>query len=460
MSEAQHPAGSDLASALARQLRGSVLRPGDAAFGLARRVWNAAIDREPMVIVRCADAEDCALAVRVAAEHATPVAVRGGGHNVAGRSVADGALLIDLSDMRGVTVNADARTASVQGGALWHDVDVATAKHGLATTGGLVSGTGVGGFTLGGGTGWLMRRHGLAVDNLAAAGMVLADGRFVRVSADEHDELFYGIRGGGGGLGVLTSLEFRLHPLRHVLAGVVIRPAAEACAALRNFRDFALGAPDDYCGIAVLTAAPPLPFLDAAWYGQPVLIDVLCWSGETGAGERALEPLRRSGAPLVDHLGPMPYVQWQHLQDSGAPAGRYHYWKTVSFVTLSERAIELLASALAELPSRTTEIHVQHLGGAVSRAAAGDSAFTARGAQFFVNLIGATPWPEELPRVREWVRQLHRRLAGEALPGMLPNFSSQDDGDVSRQLGASSAARVLALRRRYDPNGVFVAPLL
>ena len=457
MSQAKN-ADTALTAALARQLRGPVLRPGDAAFGTARRVWNAAIDRRPAAIVRCADAEECALAVRIAAEHATPVTVRGGGHNVAGRAIAEGALLIDLSGMREVSVNAAAQLATVQGGALWHDVDVATARHGLATTGGLISSTGVGGFTLGGGTGWLMCRHGLAIDNLAAATLVLGDGRCLRVFAEEHEELFYGARGGGGGLGIVTSFEFRLHPVKQVLAGVVIRPTAEAGLGLRAFRDFALEAPDDYCGMAVLASGPPLPFLDAAWHGRPVLISAMCWSGETAAGERALAPLRRAGAPLVDHVGPMPYVQWQHLLDGGAPAGRYQYWKTASFSSLSERTIDILAEALTALPSRMTELHVQHLGGAVARVPEADTAFAARGARFFVNLIGVTPWPDEYEAVRQWIRQLHARLEPEALPGLLPNFTGVDDGEVAVQLGASRMQRLTALRRRQDPDGVFGAP--
>lgn len=458
MSGQTHPRTA-VAVQLARHLRGGVLQPGDAAYGPARRVWNAAIDRRPAAIARCADAEDCALALRIASEHGTPLTVRGGGHNVAGRAVADGALLMDLSAMRAVTVNVGARLATVQGGALWHDVDVESAKHGLATTGGLVSGTGVGGFTLGGGTGWLMRRHGLAIDNLAAVSLVLADGRCVRASAEAHEELFYGLRGGAGGLGIATGFEFRLHPIKQVLAGVVIRPTTEVSVGLRAFRDFALEAPDDYCGMAVLASAPPLPFLDAAWHGRPVLISAMCWSGEAAAGERALEPLRSSGAPLVDHVGPMPYVQWQHLQDGGAPPGRYHYWKTATFAGLSDHSIEVLAEAFARLPSRMTEIHVQHLGGAVARVAEAETAFAARGARFFVNLIGVTHWPDEFEAVRQWVRELHARLAPEALASALPNFTGADDGAVASQLGAAQSQRLAALRRRYDPAGVFAAPL-
>ena len=432
------------------------MRPDDPRFPIGRRVWNAAIDRHPAAIVLCDDAEDVTLAVRIAAHHGAIVAVRGGGHNVAGRSVADGALLIDLSRMRGVVVNDRAKVAVVQGGALWHDVDVATAPAGLATTGGMVSSTGVGGLTLGGGTGWLMRRHGLASDNLLAAGVVLADGRFVRASATENTELFYGLRGGAGGFGVVTSFEFQLHPLRQVLAGLIVRPAAEAADTLRAFRDFAAAAPDEFCGVLVIVRAPPLPFLPASWHGQPVILSALCWCGDLAAGERVLEPLHRFGSPLAVNIGPMPYVQWQHMLDASAPAARYQYWKNATSGGLSDAVISLLASAANDLPSRYSEIHVQHMGGAVGRIAEGDTAFASRRAGFFVNLIGVTPWAEELAHMRARVRQLHDGLAPSALPGLLPNFSDQDDGDVTARLDAVRAQRIGSLRQRYDPHGLFV----
>ncbi|MGH8207183.1 MAG: FAD-binding oxidoreductase [Steroidobacteraceae bacterium] len=380
----------------------------------------------------------------MAADHGTAVTVRGGGHNVAGRSVANGALLIDLARMRAVVVNESAKVAVVQGGALWHDVDIATADAGLATTGGLVSSTGVGGLTLGGGTGWLMRRHGLAIDNLVAAGVVLADGRFLRASATDNPELFYGLRGGGGGFGVVTSFELQLHPLRQVLAGLIVRRVAEASDALRTFRDFASTAPDEFCGMVVIAHAPPLPFLPASWHGQPVVISALCWCGEPGEGERILEPLRHFGSPLAVHVGPMPYVQWQHALDGGAPAGRQQYWKNSTFDGLSEQTIGVLASAANDLPSRYSEIHVQHLGGAVARTAQIDTAFAARRAGFFVNLIGVTPWAEEFAELRERVRRLHAQLTPAALPGLLPNFCDQDDGDVTARLDVTGAAHRLA----------------
>jgi FAD/FMN-containing dehydrogenase len=450
------PLRPEAVEALRRHARGELLLSGDPGYAIGRRCWNASVDRWPAGIVRCQDAEDVTQTLRIATEYGLPVTVRGGGHNVAGRGIADEALLIDLSRMRAVSVHADRRVAEVQGGALWHDVDVATARCGLATTGGLISSTGVGGFTLGGGAGWLMRGFGLAIDNLRAASVVLADGRFVRASTDEHPDLFWGLRGGGGGLGVVTAFEFALHPVRQVYAGVVVRPAEEAALTLRTFRDFTMEAPDAFCGMVVLKHAPPLPFLDAAWYGRPVVITVLCWSGDFASAEGVLAPLRRVGSPIVDHLGPMPYVQWQHMHDAGAASGRYHYWKTVSYRSLPDAAIDTLAAAALSLPTALSEIHVQHLGGAVARVPEEETPFAQRDAGVFVNLIGATQWPEEFPSVRERVRALHDQMAGSALPRPLPNFSDRDDGRVADQLGPESAARLQALRRRYDPAGRFV----
>lgn len=456
---AQVPSSLDakLTAVLRENLRGPLVMPNELGYSIARRVWNAAVDCHPAAIAICADAEDVAIALRIVSDHGIGVTVRGGGHNVAGRAMADGTLLIDLSRLRTVSVNGTMKVATVQGGALWHDVDVATARKGLATTGGLVSSTGVGGFTLGGGTGWLMRRYGLAIDNLHAATVVLADGRVLQASAQDHPDLFWGIRGGGGGLGVVTSFEFRLHPLTTVYAGIVVRRASEARDALRTFRDFAVGAPDEFCGMTVLAHAPPLPFLDPAWHGRPVAIFALCWCGDPAAGERVLAPLRRFGAPLADHVGPIPYVQWQHLQDAGAPLGRCWYWKTVSYRTLGDTVVDELADAAAALPTTQSEIHLQHLGGAVQRSVGDDTAFTQREAGFFVNLIGATPWQEEMTSLRSRIRDLHQRITPEAMAARLPNFTDHDDGAVACQIGTAAAERIGELKRRYDPAERFVA---
>ncbi|HEX3950626.1 MAG TPA: FAD-binding oxidoreductase [Steroidobacteraceae bacterium] len=441
--------------ALRARLRGRSLVRGDAGYEVARRVWNGAIDRHPSCIVGCADAEDVSHAVRIAADHGLRMTVRGGGHNVAGRSICDGSLLLDLSKLRQVSVNREQRVATVQGGAVWRDVDGATAIEGLATTGGLISSTGVGGFTLGGGAGWLMRKHGLACDNLRSAGVVLADGRFVRASPQEHTDLYWGLRGGAGGLGVVTSFDFQLHPLREVLAGLIIHPAEHAAQGLRAFRDFAADAPDEFCGLAVIAHGPPLPFLDSAWHGRPVIMLAVCWSGEPGAGEAALAPLRAHGRPVVDHIGRMPYAQWQQLQDPSAVRGHYYYWKTANYAALSDNAINVLAAMANRLPTMRSEIHVQHMGGAVSRFAPEDSAFAHRNAQFFVNFIGITDAASAAGSLREGIRALHDEMSREALPGILANFADQDDSDNVRRFGLQNSGRLGALRKKYDPAGIF-----
>lgn len=446
---------SQLVRDLRSQLRGSVVGPDDAGFDALRRVWNAAVDRRPAVIARCADAGDVQLALACARRYGLAVTVRGGGHNVAGLAVQEGALMIDLGGMRAVGVNEATRVALVEGGALWSDVDAVTAAAGLATTGGVISSTGVGGFTLGGGAGWLMRRFGLACDNLVGASLILADGRSVRASADEHPELLWGLRGGAGGLGVVTRLELRLHRLAGVVAGLVVFPGDDAPALLRRFRDHAREAPDEYCGMVVLTSAPPLPFLDPAWHGRLVCLLALCWSGDAAEAQAVLQPLRGWGRPLADVVAPMPYAQWQRMLDPSAPPGRCHYWKSVNFVDLGDAAIDHLAAAARARPTPFTELHVQHLGGAVAREAPAESAFAHRDAGYFVNLIGQSADLSQFDATRAWVRELHERLSDDALPGRMPNFSDVDDQQAVAHFGTARAQRLQALRRRHDPQGLF-----
>ncbi len=444
-----------VAKELQALLRGSVFGAEADEFDRLRRVWNAAIDRRPCAIARCADAQDVQVVLQFARDHDVGVTVRGGGHNVAGLALQNGALLLDLREMRAVSVNREMRMATVEGGALWRDVDAATAAAGLATTGDLISTTGVGGFTLGGGAGWLMRRYGLACDNLSGAHVVLADGRTIRVTAGENPDLFWGLRGGAGGLGVVTRFELRLHPLSQVYAGLVVFPGERSATVLRRFRDFVRDAPDEFCGMAVLMSAPRLPFLDAAWHGRIVCILALCWSGAVVAGERILEPIRRAAAALADTVGPMPYTQWQQVLDPAAPPGRHNYWKTVNFASLGDEAIDLLCAAAEARPTQFTELHVQHMGGAVARIPSSDCAFAHRNAQFFVNLIGSAIEPSHFEGMRTWVRDLHLRLSAHALPGRMPNFADSDDQDLIARFGKDHAWRLQDLRARYDPGGLF-----
>ena len=298
-----------------------------------------------------------------------------------------------------------------------------------------------------------MRQYGLACDNLIGATVVLPDGRFQHVSDTEHEELFWGLRGGGG-IAIATGLEFQLHSLRNVLAGIVVHRAEHAPSVLRQFRDFAAEAPDAFCGLAALVNAPPLPFLAPEWHGRPVVILALCWSGDPELGGTALRPLQAFGTPLVTHVALMPYVMWQQSQDAGAPAGRYHYWKTANFSALSNAVLDELASMALSLPTPFTEIHVQHLGGAVARQLAGETAFAHRSANFFVNLIGTATDPGGLAPLRESIRHFHERLQPSALPTFMPNFSNEDDQDSGKLFDAVRSARLQSQRLRYDPAGL------
>jgi FAD binding domain len=455
MNPSQATQGARIVAALKGRFQGRTITPEDASYEPARRVWNGAIDRRPAAIVECADAEDVVVALRAASDEGCEITIRGGGHNVAGRSIRDGAVLIDLSRLRSVVVNDASRIATAQGGALWADVDEATGAFGLATTGGLISTTGVGGFTLGGGAGWLMRRYGLACDNLLGATLVLADGRVVRASASEHPDLFWGLRGGAGGLGVVTSFDFSLHPLPGVLAGLIVYPGDAASTVLRGLRDFADDAPDEFCGVGVITTAPPFPFLDSAWHGKPVAIVAVCWCGQPEDGEVAMAPLLESPAPLAVHVGTMPYTAWQKALDPSAPPGRFNYWKTVNFDVLSDDAIDAIAAVGQRLPTPTTELHVQHLGGAVARVPAADTAFGSRSARFFVNLIGVAESSAGFEAARAGVRALRAVLAPQALATAMPNFTDFDDGDPAAAAGPTLSKRLTSLRAQYDPNGLF-----
>ena len=447
-----------IAQALRSKLSGAVFDAADGDYDDRRRVWNGAIDRRPCAIACCAGEADVQQALRIAREHGVRVTVRGGGHNVAGLALVDGALLVDLSGLRSVQVDAARRVARVGGGALWSDVDAATAPAGLATTGGLISSTGVGGFTLGGGAGWLMRRHGLACDNLLSARLVLADGHAVTVDAATQPDLFWALRGGAGGLGVVTSFDLRLHPVAEVTAGLLIFDGAQAAGVLRHFRDVVADAPDECCAMAVLAAAPPLPFLAGEWHGRPVCIVAVCCAGEAAVGERFVDALRGAGTPVADHVGPMPYAEWQKKLDPSAPPGRQQYWKNVNFERLDDAAIDAIAQAALARPTPFTELHVQHMGGAVARVPAAETAFTQRGARYFVNLLGAAETRSEFDGLRAWIRALSDRLSVHALPGRMPNFSDGDDPDAAARAGGDPARRLQALRTRFDPEGLFANP--
>ena len=440
---------------LAAAMRGALLLPGHPDYEERRHVWNGAIDRRPLGIARCADAEDVSIAVKFAASEHMPLTVRGGGHNVAGLAVRDGSLMLDLGALNRVEVDAQARIVRVEGGALWRDVDAATQPHGLATTGGFVSSTGVGGLTLGGGVGWLMRRCGLAIDNLIAADVVLADGRCVVASADQHADLFWALRGGAGGFGVVTRFAFRLHAIGEVLAGAVFHPIEAAPALLRAFRAFTPMAPEQGTLMLVFTTAPPAPFLPTQVHGQRVVALAYCWSGDPVLGEQALAPLTGFGEPLGRVGGVMPYAAWQQSFDAHAPAGEHYYWTTSIFDGLDDALIDALVPDAATPPDPMCEVHVHHLGGTVAAMPADASAFVHRDAPFFINVIGRAQAAETFTAVREWARGLRSSLALWAREGMQPNFAGEAGDWQAHTHDAATRARLEGVRRKYDPSGLF-----
>jgi FAD/FMN-containing dehydrogenase len=440
------PPSASAVAQFAKRVRGTVVEPGDADFDQARRVWNAAIDRRPALIVRCAGAEDVKTAIDFAREQELPVAVRGGGHSVAGHGTCDGGLVIDLSPMCGVRVDAGNRVAAVQGGAKWGDLDRATQARALAVTGGIVSETGVAGLTLGGGIGWLMRKHGLAADNLLSADLVTADGRLVHASAADNAELLWGLQRGGGNFGVVTELRFRLHPVGPiVLAGWVLYPQEMAAEVLRFHRDIAAAAPDELTTIVILRRLPHLPKLPPFLRGLPVIGIAVCHCGVIEAGERAVQPLRAFGPPLVDGIGLKPYVEHQTMFDAAQPAGRCNYWKTSYLRELSDAAIEALVEGARRASSPLSLLALYQLGGA---ARLGEAAFC-------LNVAATWLDPAEGDRHIAWARQVAAQIEPHAGAGAYVNFLGDEGKQGARLAYRDDYERLLALKNQYDPGNFF-----
>jgi len=442
---------------LAREFRGELMRPGDPPYETARRVWNGAIDRRPALVARCTGVADVRAAVRFARERDLLVAVRGGGHNVAGTATCDGGIVVDLSAMKGLRVDPVARTARAQPGLLWGEVDRETQAFGLATPGGIVTHTGIGGLTLGGGLGWLMRRYGLTIDNLLSADVVTADGEFLRASADENADLFWGLRGGGGNFGVVTSFEYRLHLVGPtVLAGVMLHPAARAREVLASYREYVATAPDELMTIVILTTAPPAPFLPTSVHGQPVVIIGACYAGSMDDGQRAIAPLRRFGPPLADTVGPTPYVSHQALLDPGVPHGLGYYWKSEYVAALTDPLIETLAKQAWRAATPESYTIIFHLGGAVARQDPEASAFEDRRAGHAVNIDAVWSEPGRAPACMAWTRDFWETIRPYSTGRVYVNFLGEEGQDrVRAAYGDVKYERLRALKRTYDPTNLF-----
>jgi FAD/FMN-containing dehydrogenase len=438
------------------KLTGTVITPADEAYDAARSVWNGMIDRRPSLIVRCETSEDVVASVNFAHEHDLLLAVRGGAHNVAGNATCDDGMVIDLSAMKRVTVDTATCTARAQGGCTWADFDQATHPYRLATTGGLVSTTGIAGFTLGGGIGWLMRKYGLTCDNLRGADLVLADGRQIIVSEADNPELLWGLRGGGGNFGVVTTFDYQLHPVSEVLGGLVLHPASRTADVMHFFRDFVSTAPDELTCLAAFITAPPAPFVPADLQGQPAIAIAVCYAGDLTEGQRAIQPLREFGPPSADVIGPMPYPVLQSLLDDTAPKGMQNYWKSAFVDDLSDAAIEVLVARAAAMLSPLAAIHIHHLAGAVRHVRSNATAFGNRNARFVLNIVGTWPDPATSNSNIDWVRTTFDAITPHATRRPYVNFMGEEGQErVRAAYTAGSYERLVALKRQYDPGNLF-----
>jgi FAD binding domain-containing protein/berberine-like enzyme len=432
-------------------LQGPLLRPGETGYDDARRIWNGMIDRRPALIARCRGVADVINAVNFARAHGLLAAVRGGGHNVAGNAVCDGGLMIDLSLMRGVRVDPEGRTARAEAGATWGEFDREAEAFGLATTGGQISTTGVAGLTLGGGWGHLARRYGLASDNLISADIVTANGEFLTASATRHADLFWGLRGGGGNFGVVTSLEYRLHPVGPVVAGIVAYPLAMAREALRLFRDLTVEAPDELASDVVLITMPD---------GTPVIGMVVCCNGPRETGERLLKPLKAFGPPLLDGIGPMPYTSAQKLVDDFYPKGLQNYWKSSFIGEISDEVIDIMARFCANRPSPMCHGLIEHqLGGAVGRIDRGATAFNHRDVEYSFMSIGQCAEAGEAAAAMRWASEFWEAMQPHSTGGVYVNYLGReaDEGAerVKAAYGPDKYQRLVALKNKYDPANLF-----
>jgi FAD/FMN-containing dehydrogenase len=442
---------------LKRHIDGQIVLPRDAAYESARRIWNAMIDKHPALIVRCASTSDVVRAVNFARDNGLPLAVRGGGHNIAGSAVCDDGIVIDLSQMKAATVDLASRRVTIEGGATLADLDAATQAHGLATPTGINSTTGIAGLTLGGGFGWLSRRHGMTIDNLESAEVVTAAGEVVRASATEHSDLFWAIRGGGGNFGVVTRFEFRLHAIGpNVLSGLIVYPLAQAKLVLRRYREFMATAPEELTVWAVVRRAPPLPFLPEKMHDKEIIALAVFYAGDPVQGEPLIAPLRKFGTVAGEHIGAQPYVAWQRAFDPLLTAGARNYWKSHNFSVLDDGLFEAVIEYAGKLPSAQCEIFLAALGGATARPAPGATAYAHRDTRFVMNVHGRWDDPSDDERCIRWARNFFKASAPFASDGVYVNFLTADEGERVRSAYGPSYDRLAQVKRQYDPANLFL----
>ncbi len=442
--------------ALRGQVRGTLIRPGDADYETARKVYNAMIDRRPALIVRCVDVADVIAAVNVAREQGVTVAVRGGGHNGGGLGTCDDGLVIDLSPMKGTRVDPEARTVRVAGGCTWGDVDHATHAFGLATPSGIISTTGVGGLTLGGGLGHLTRACGLSIDNLLEADVVLADGQLVTAGPEKHQDLYWAIRGGGGNFGVVTSFLFRLHPISTVIAGPMLWHMDQAAEVMRWYRDFIVQAPENINGFFAFLKVPPGPPFPEHLHTQTMCGIVWCYTGPAEQADTVFAPMRRlAGAPALDLVGPLPHPALQSMFDALYPPGDQWYWRADFVNELSDEAINQHVAHGATLPTLKSTMHLYPINGAAHRLGKNDTAFSYRDATWGEVIVGVDPDPANAERIKDWTiaywEALHPYSAGGAYVNMM-----MDEGQERVQASyRDNYASLVEIKNQYDPTNLF-----
>ncbi len=429
------------------RLRGDLIQPGDQDYDAARAVYNAMVDRHPALIVRCAGVSDVISALDFARTNNLLISVRSGGHNIAGRALCDGGLVVDLSRMKGCRIDPIQRIARAEAGLTWREFDHETQTFGLATTGGIISSTGIAGLTLGGGLGWLMRKYGLSCDNLTAVDLVTADGQFLTASASAYPDLFWGMRGAGTNFGIATSFEYRLHPVSSVLGGMLIHPYAKAREILRFYRDFTATAPDELTTYANLLTTPE---------GEPVLAIILCYNGPIEVGEKVLRPLRAFGPPVADQVAPIAYQEMQMLLDASFPPGLQNYWKSSFLRDLSDEAIDTLVAHFATVLSPLTALVVEHFGGAVERIGQDETAFSPRDHHYNFLIISRWTDAAESERHIRWTRELWDMMQPFAVEAAYVNYLAEEESErVQGIYGATKYERLVALKNKYDPTNFF-----
>lgn len=441
---------------LSQVVRGKIVTRDSKEYDNVRKIWNNMIDRYPSVIIQCHGSADVSQCIKIATEHNINFSIRSGGHHIAGNSICDDGLMIDLSTMKSVFVDQKQKVAYVEPGATLGDIDHETQHYGLATSLGINSTTGVAGLTLGGGFGWLSRKYGLTVDNLVAAEIIIANGESLRVSKHEHADLFWAIRGGGGNFGIVTRFELQLHSVGpEVFSGLIVLPFESAKGTLQQYREYAESLPDDISVWVVARKAPPLPFLDQKLHGKKVIIVAFCYLGDEQEGMKLIEPIRKSSNPYGELLTTMPYKNWQQAFDGLLTSGARNYWKSHNFESLSDDTINSIITATNHIPDPQCEIFIAQMGGFTGRQAIDKTAYTHRKTNFIMNIHGRWESKNNDKACIDWARALFNSVEPYAMGGAYVNFMTQDENDRVPSAYGDNYQRLSEIKQQYDPNNIF-----